>query len=51
MNKVDIVDDPEMLELVEMEIQRILDLMNLMEQTLLLFKVLLWKALKEILFT
>jgi translation elongation factor EF-Tu-like GTPase len=41
MNKVDLVDDPEMLELVEMELRELLDLTNLMVTMLLLFKVLL----------
>jgi translation elongation factor EF-Tu-like GTPase len=30
MNKVDLVDDPELLELVEMEVRELLEFMNLM---------------------
>ena len=41
MNKVDLVDDEEMLELVEMEVRELLISMNLMVIMLLLFKVLL----------
>jgi translation elongation factor EF-Tu-like GTPase len=41
MNKVDMVDDPELLELVEMEIENYYLSMSLMVITLQLFKVLL----------
>jgi translation elongation factor EF-Tu-like GTPase len=41
MNKVDMVDDPELLELVEMEIRDLLSSTNLMVIILQLFKVLL----------
>ena len=40
MNKVDLVDDEEMFELVEMEVRELLDHMNLMVMILLSFKVL-----------
>jgi translation elongation factor EF-Tu-like GTPase len=40
MNKVDMVDDEELLELVEMEIRDLLSSMNMMEITVQLFKVL-----------
>jgi elongation factor Tu len=33
MNKVDLVDDPEMLELVDMELRELLSFMNLTETT------------------
>ena len=45
MNKVDMVDDEELLELVEMEVRELLDFMSLMEIILLSFKVLLLGAL------
>jgi translation elongation factor EF-Tu-like GTPase len=37
MNKVDMVDDPELLELVEMEVREFLNSMNLTVMILLLF--------------
>jgi elongation factor Tu len=40
MNKVDMVDDEELLELVEMEIRDLLSSMNMMEIIVQLFKVL-----------
>jgi elongation factor Tu len=42
MNKCDMVDDEEMLELVEMEMRDYWVSMNSMPKTLLLFAVLLW---------
>jgi elongation factor Tu len=45
MNKVDLVDDEELLELVEMEIRDCFLSMSMMEITLLLFTVLLLGAL------
>jgi translation elongation factor EF-Tu-like GTPase len=41
MNKVDMVDDEELLELVEMEIRDLLSSMNMMEIIVQLFKDLL----------
>jgi elongation factor Tu len=47
MNKVDMVDDEELLELVEMEIRDLLSFMNMMEIIVQLFKVLLLGGLNN----